>query len=517
MIRHTVLRAALCAGLLGGAAACGGTPSTTPPPATPDAGKTPTSDRGKAAGSAEKPDALGPRPELPSAKVFTPPAPVVFESRSGIKVWLLERHTLPLVSVSLSIPYGSASDPAGAAGLAYITADMMDEGAGKRDAVDLSSAVNDLGATLSLGARVDGSIAALTVLKKNFDPAFSIFADVVARPRFDPKEWKRVSDLWQNGLRKRGDDPAQVARVVSGAALYGPGTPYGHPSDGLIADAQKIKLPDLKAFYQATWRPDRATLVVVGDITKDEVLKALDRDLAGWKAPKKAAPPEVVPTASTSWKPPRLLLVDRSEAPQSMIMVMRSGVPASDPRAPLLDLINTALGGSFTSRLNQNLREEKGWTYGAGSAFTETRGQGAFLARAAVVAEATGPALKEMIGELTKMADAGLTPEEFSKVRAQDRADLVENYETTGRTAQRLATLALLGLPPAHDATATEARQKSTLAQLAELASAVDPRAATVVVVGPRAQIEPQLKALQLGEPVVWDVEGQPSGAKTTP
>ncbi|AKT39448.1 M16 family metallopeptidase [Chondromyces crocatus] len=515
MSRRTTLRAALCAGMLGALVGCGSTPPTNGTsaqhPETP-----PTTERPKAdVGSA--PDLLGPMPELGSPKEFNPPPPVVFEAANGMKVWLLERHALPLVSVSLVIPYGASSDPAGGAGLSYITADMMDEGAGKRDAVELSSAVKDLGATLSLSARTDGSVASLTVLKKNVEPAFSILADVVVRPRFDAKEWKRVSDLWQNGLRKRGDDPAQVARVVSSAALYGPGSPYGHPSDGLLADAQKIKLADVKAFYQSVWRPDRATLVVTGDITKDEVLKLVERDLRGWKAPKKAPPSEVVPATNGSWKPPRLLLVDRAEAPQSVIMVLRDGVAASDSRAPLLDLINSALGGSFTSRLNQNLREEKGWTYGANSAFTETRGRGAFVAKAAVVAEATGPALKEMLGELTKMADAGLTPEEFSKVRAKDRADLVEIYETTSRTAQRLSMLSLLGLPPAHDVRATEARQKSTLAQLAELSSAVDPKSAVVLVVGPRVQIEPQLQSLGLGEPVFWDAEGRPVAATPTP
>jgi predicted Zn-dependent peptidase len=134
-----------------------------------------------------------------------------------------------------------------------------------------------------------------------------------------------------------------------------------------------------------------------------------------------------------------------------------------------------------------------------------------------VVTEATGPALKEMLGELTKMADAGLTQEEFAKVRAQDRADLVSTYETTGGTARRLSSLALLGLPPTFDATATEARQKATLARLAELSGAVGPKSATVVIVGPRDQVLPQIKDIGLGEPVLWDVEARPLGAKAAP
>ncbi|WP_437736263.1 M16 family metallopeptidase [Sorangium sp. So ce1335] len=504
-----------------------------------------------AAAATPQPDPLGPRPELPEPKPFTPPAPVVLDGPNGVKVWLLERHALPIVSVSVTVASGSADDPRGQAGLAHITASMLDEGAGRRSALELSSAINDLGATLSVGARADGSVASLSVLKKNFASAFSILADVVARPRFEPKEWQRVSALWQNDLRKRGDDPTRVSSLVSTAALFGPGTPYGHPVEGLLADAKTIGLPAVKAFYKAAWRPDRAVIAVVGDITRDEVMQAISRDLGTWSAkgaPASAAPAAkgapasaALPTkgaaagaapgaqpgkggtngataaAAPSWKPPRLVLVDRPGAPQSVISVVREGVAADDPRRPLLQLVNTALGGSFTSRLNQNLREDHGWSYGAASAFTDTRRQGAFVARASVIAEATGPALKEMLGELARMADAGLTPDELAKVQAQDRADLVSAYETANRTALRFATLARLGLPETFDATASQARQQATLPGLAELARAVDPKGATVVVVGPQQEILPQLKAIGLGEPEVWDVEGQPIQPKKAP
>ena len=478
-------------------------PPRKPPPGTP--AKAPVT-----AGPAQ-PDWLGARPALDKPRPFTPPAPVVFETANGLKVWLLERPALPLVSITVAISAGSAADPPKAAGLASITADMLDEGAGRRDAVQLSSAINDLGASLGVGARADGSFASLTVLKKNFTPAFAILADVLARPRFDAKEWKRVSELWQNALKKRGDDPSQVSRVLTGAALYGPGTAYGHPSDGVLSDAKSIGLPAVKAFYRGAWRPDRAVLVVTGAVTKDEITKAIDRELGGWKAPR-GAPIEVPanPGRDPQWKPPRLVLVDRPGAPQSVIAVVREGVSASDPRAPLLGLINTALGGSFTSRLNQNLREEHGWSYGARSVFSEARGQGAFLARAAVITEATGSALKEMLAELTKMADSGLTQEELSKVLAQDRADLVETYETNGSAAARLGVLATLGLPPTFDASASQARQKVTLAGLTELSPAVDPKGATIVVVGPLDKVSPQLQALGLGEPQLWDPEGRP-------
>jgi len=450
------------------------------------------------------------KPDLGAPRAFEPAAPAVYKAPNGLTVWLLERHALPMVSVTLALPYGSASDPEGKAGLASITANMLDEGAGGRDAVALSSAINDLGASLTTGAGVDGSTVSLVVLKKNFKPAFEIFSDVVARPRFDDKEWKRVSSLWRNDLAKRAQDPVAVSRVVISAALYGRGSPYGHPSSGLVSTAAKIDLAAVKGFYAGHYRPDQATLVVAGDVTRAELDAVLAASLEGWKAPAKAAPapPAGKPLAS----PPGLVLVDRPDAPQSVLAFVREGVAASDPKAPPLDLVNTALGGSFTSRLNQDLREEHGWSYGAGSRFAETRGTGAFIAQASVVTEATGQALTAMLADLDKMAKGGLTADEFGKVRAQDRADLVQAYETVGSTSQRLGTLAVLGLGPTFDAGASRARQQASKAELDTLAAAVAPRG-TIVVVGPAAAVLPQLEAAKLGKPELFDAEGNPMKA----
>lgn len=493
-------------------AACGDAAMTTGGPTTPTVAQPHPS----AAPSTDP----GARPTLAPPKPFDPPAATVFTTAKGIQVWLLERHTLPMVSVTLAVPHGSARDPEDKPGLAFIAAGMLDEGAGKRNALELSSAVNDLGATLTVDAGADGSFASLSVLKKNFKPAFELLADVVARPRFDAKEWKRVSQLWQNDLVKRADEPSAVSRVVSSAAVYGAGTPYGHPSDGLLRGAKKIDLAAAKAFYQKHWRPESSVLVVVGDVTRAEVEQLVGASLGDWAAPASAgAPPAVAAPESKPASPrPRLVLVDRRDAPQSVIAVVRDGVRASDPQAPMLDLVNNALGGSFTSRLNQNLREDHGWSYGARSGFTEMRGQGTFVARAAVHTEVTGPALKEMLREIDKMASEGLTAEELKKVLAQDRGDMVQTYETVSGISRRLGTLAALGLPPGFDKTAGAARQAATLPQLGELARAHLPtKDAVVIVVGPRDKVAPALAGLGLGEPVLWDAEGSPVAGAGAP
>ncbi len=455
-------------------------------------------------------DPIGKRPVLGEPRAYTPPAPQVLKAANGMTIWLLPRHSLPLVSARLVVPAGSAVDPDGKAGLAHITADMLDEGAGARNAVEVSTAITNLGATLNTGTRVDGSYVGVSSLKKNFKAVFEILSDVVARPRLDPKEWERVSELWKNDLKKRSQDPLAVSRVVMSSILYGSNAPYGRPPDGRIEGAKKIKLDDVTAFYAERWRPDQATLVVAGDITKDELLPMVEALLGGWKAPTGAPPEAPAALGAAQAKPPSLVLVDRPGAPQSVIVVVREGVAAGDPRAPLLSLINTALGGSFTSRLNQSLREDHGWTYGARSSFSETRGLGSFSAGAAVVTEATGPALQEMIKELEKMATAGLSEGEVGKVKAQDRADLIQSYEGVGDMAGRLSTLAMLGLAPGFDGTASVARQKATRAELNELAGRVTPRGASILVVGPKATVTAQLAAIGLKDPEIWDTEGFP-------
>ena len=507
--RKTQLAALAASTLVLGSLAGCTEPPMTPPPPFPTA-PTPTASASTSAAATASPDSIDNKPPVATAKAFEPPAPEVVKLPNGMTVWLLERHTLPLVSVSLALSVGSANDPAGKEGLAHITADMLDEGAGSRNAIDVSTALQDLGVSLRTAVTLDGSMFSLTVLKRNFPQAFGILGDVVARPKLDAKEWKRVSDLWKNSLLKRADDPSGVARVVGQVASYGRNHPYGHPTDGFVSSAKTIELAHVKEFYGSQYRPENVVLSVVGDITKDEIAAAVNDAFGSWK-PGAPAPAAAPPPSAPSTPRPFLVLVDRPDAPQSVIAVVREGIRLQDPEAPLYDLVNTALGGSFTSRLNQNLREDHGWTYGAGSAFTETKRGGAFLARAAVETKHTAPALAEMLKELRNMAASGLTEEELAKVRAQDRSDLVQAYESVGGIAGRYAMLSTLGLAPGYDAAASRTRQTATLDVLKKIAEAVDPTKATIVVVGPKKEVGDALGPL--GEPAFWDTEGTPIGA----
>ncbi|MBW2454597.1 MAG: insulinase family protein [Deltaproteobacteria bacterium] len=462
-------------------------------------------------------DPLGERPQLAAPKPYQAPTPQVYETNQGIQVWLLERPNLPMVSMALSVPCGSANDPPASPGMAHITGSMLDEGAGKRGAIAISSAIDDLGASLRTRVSIDGSRVSLTVLQKHLDEAFEIFADVVARPRFDPQEWERVHALWLNQLRKRADHPQAVSRVLTRAVLYGPDTPYGHPTGGQLEVAKAMELLTIQTFYKQHWRPDRALLVVAGAITKTKLDRLIARSWGDWQAPTSApaAPPQPTPPRHPL---PKLVLVDRPEAPQAVITVVGPGVAAKDPAAPLLDLLNTALGGSFTSRLNQNLREDHGWSYGAGSAFIEARGVGPFLTTSAVFTDVTGQAIAEIHAEIRKLAQSGLTEAEHVKFRARDLTELIETHETVQSLVGRLTTLGVLGLPAGFDASASRARQAATPEQLAALARArFDLDRATTIVVGPRAPLLTQLLALDLGEPQIWTPAGRPAPTATPP
>ncbi|MEA2749604.1 MAG: zinc protease [Myxococcales bacterium] len=441
-------------------------------------------------------DPLGPRPPLPPPPPFVPPVPVAYTRPNGMTVWILERHALPIVSMQVVVPAGAATDPADKGGLALATANMLDEGAGTRGALDISRDIDRLGATLSTGAYADYAFAAITTLKKNLAPASAILGDVITKPTFSPVEWKRVHDLWLNELRARQSEPDAVAGVVSLRQLFG-SDPYGHPTNGTLKSAARVTLEDAKKFYATSWRPDHATVVVAGDVTRAELDPLLDQVFGAWKAPK-AEPTTLTVGKNDATKPGRrVVVVDRADAPQSVLALVRPGVAASDPDAPALVRINTALGGSFTSRLNQDLREEHGWSYGARSRFSFNKRKGLFSAQAAVHTEHTGEALQAMIADVEAIAREGLTDEEVEKTRLIARGELVDAFESVEAAARRLARNAGVGLPADHEAKAALALDRATKDDLRRLAAGhVDPKDAIIVIVGPRAKLQPQLEKL---------------------
>ena len=503
-MRRAAVAVALAAHAALAAISCGGTPAA--PVAPPAAPATPPPPPTAALPS----DPLGARPIPASAQPFVPTAPQVLDGPGKSKVWLLERHGLPLVTVAIVVPYGSAAEPIEKGGLAHATADMLDEGAGDRDALAFSQAVNDLGARLASSADRDASSVSIQVLSSKLEPALMLVADAVAKPRHEKKDWSRVSALWNNALKNRTQEPNDVARVVTTFAYYGAKHPYAHPPDGTMTSAKKVQLADVGKWHKTIWRPDAATFIVVGDVKAAELTALLGKTFAAWKAPAESAPPVADPGPA----PPRELrsfVVDRPDAPQIVMSWVRPGPKASDPAYAPLSMINIALGGSFTSRLNQNLREDHGWTYGARSSVNAQRSAGMVVVRAAIRADAITAALRETRKEVSTLAKDGLGDGDIEKVRALLNGDALDSYGTVRGVAGSLAGNASLGLLPDQDVRDLAAQRSASAKDLAALATKYfDLGAATVVLVGPKDLAVKALAENGLPKPEFVDAEGAP-------
>ena len=494
--------AAMLAALL---AACGGSQSKICPRTGPiSAAPSPV------ASVASPPDPLGARPVPAPAQPFVPPAPQVLDGPGKSKVWLLERRGLPLVTVAVVVPYGSAAEPMEKGGLAHATADMLDEGAADKDALLFSQAVNDLGARLASGADRDASSVSVQVLSSKLEPALKLVADALTKPRHEKKDWTRVSALWNNALKNRTQEPTDVARVVTTFAYYGAQHAYAHPPDGTMTSAKKVQLADIAKWHKTIWRPDVATFVVVGDVKAADLTALLGKTFATWKAPAESAPPIADPGPA----PPREMrsfVVDRPDAPQVVMSWVRSGPKASDAGYAPLSMINIALGGSFTSRLNQNLREDHGWTYGARSSISVQRSAGMVVVRAAIRGDAISDALRETRKEVDRLAKEGLGEPDLEKVRALLNGDALESYGTVRGVAGSLAGNASLGLLPDQDVRDLAAQRSASSRDLAALATKYfDLSSATVVLVGPKDLAVKALADNGLPKPEFVDAEGAP-------
>jgi zinc protease len=440
-------------------------------------------------------DPLGPRPEVPPTTPFTPPVPVSFSAACGMTVWLVERHAIPVVTLTLAVKAGSAADPLGMEGLAHLTAEAMCGGA-----------VDELGATHRPTVTSDGSFVSLTVPAANVAPALKQLAAVAAGPDLGAPAWETTFGRWQDSLRRRSDHPKQVALITGRAAAYGIETGWGHPANGLLRAADRIDLAAVRSFRAAHWRPGGALLAVSGAITRDELAALVETSFGAWTPVPVAVDP--APRATPAMACPRLVLVDRPGAPQTAIAVVQPSVAASHPDAARLELLAMALGGSFTSRLNQKLREERGWSYGVQAWFDEHRQVGAVVVQTAVSADATMLAIDDIWNELTGMARIGPTADETEKARAQKDNDLVQEYARTRDVSHRLATLYALDLAPTADRDASLRWSSASHADLAALAKAhLDPGQATIVLVGCRQTIEAQRIRNDLGRPEIWDAQ----------
>jgi zinc protease len=442
----------------------------------------------------------GPAPKaaLPSAKRFALP--------NGLQVYFVEAHQLPIVSANLVVRSGSAADPKETPGLAGFTATMLDEGTAKRDALGIANEIYALGAALHTGTTADGSNANVRALKQNMPAALSVLSDVVLNPAFPAKEVDRIrSDRLTEFLQQR-DRPFQTAIRVMNACLFGPTHPYGHTALGTEEAIKKVAREDLVSFYKSSYSPKNTALIMVGDVTEAEAKKLATDAFGSWKG---ATTPSPIPPAGATANA-RVVIVDKPGSPQTAVLAGQFGVKRSDPDYEKLDVMNNVLGGLFSSRINLNLREDKGYSYGAFSFIGQNRGAGGLMAGAAVRADVTGPSIEEILKEVTKMKESGVTADELKLAKESITRSLPANFETTFSTAGTMASIYLFDLPLNYYQTLPARIDAITAADVAAVSKKhLVPERMLIVAVGDKKAIEPQISKLSLGTIAYRDADGK--------
>jgi predicted Zn-dependent peptidase len=416
---------------------------------------------------------------------------------NGMSVLLLGVHEVPVVEVILVVRGGAAADPAGRDGLAAMTADLLDEGAGGKDALALADAVDFLGATLGTGASWDASTVRLRVPVARLDDALALMADVALRPDFPEAELQRLRKEALTDLLQARDVPGAIASRALAQAVFGPAHRYGRPQSGGAAEIASFTVADLRGFHAARYTPAASSLVVVGDVTA-AVLPSLEKAFGAFRASAAAPAPPAVP-AARQLSSRSVWLVDKKDAAQSSLRLGRIGPAWPDPAYAPNEVMNTLLGGSFTSRLNDNLREQHGYAYGARSGFRRNLAAGQFLVATDVQTDKTGPALDEVFKELERIL-APASPEEVERARNYAALGYAGDFETTSQLAQRMVEKLVYGLPDGFYESFVPRALATDVAGLQKAArAAIDPKRLAVVVVGDRAKVEAPLRALNLG------------------
>lgn len=434
-----------------------------------------------------------PQPSSPVEAVM--PELYQFELANGIKVLATEYRETPTVELQMVVPAGRRFEPEGKAGLAKMTASMMAEASQKSTVEELSSRLDRLGSTVSFSAGKYGTVISVTSLTKYLPETLDIMQERLFQPAFNQADFDRVKQQALEGIIYEHQRPSWMAGQATREILFG-GTTFSLPPEGTKASLESITLDDVKAFYRRYYTPNGADIVVVGDIDKAKLSSSLGF-LADWQGMPK--PTYVTPELPTLPKQ-TVWLVDKPGAPQTVIRLARQGLPF-DATGELYEtqLANFNLAGNFNSRINLNLREDKGYTYGAGGYQSGGKEVGLSVYYAQVRADATLPSVKEFLNELEKMSSEGVTDEELSFMRLAVGQKDALNYETPSKKAQLLGQILTYSLPENFVDTRNDIVATITKARIDELAAKwFNPADYQIIVVGDAASLKPQLETLGL-------------------
>ena len=425
---------------------------------------------------------------------------------NGLDVRAIEHRTVPIVSVALLIPGGTASDPVDRPGLAAFTADLLDEGSGGRSALDVSDLLARYGADFDVDVGPDAVVVALTTLTRFLRPGLQLLAEMATTPNLADPDIERVRKLRLERLRQLRDHAPAVAERAFMRLLYRE-HPYGHLGLGSEAALDATTAADIRTFHHGAFIPSGATIVIAGDGDLDELFAAVADAFGMWETPRDAAPidrlaglepPPLVPSH-------RLAVVPRAGAAQSELRIGHICASRDTPDYHALVLLNMILGGQFVSRVNMNLRQDKGYTYGVRTGFDLRRGLGPFVLQTSVGTEVTAAAIREALNELEAIRGSRpASDEELALARASVTRGYPRGFETAQQVARGVTSLALHNLPDTYFEEFVPRVEAVTRGDIARVAAQyLDPARMVTLAVGDHDRIAPTLGALNIGEPLI--------------
>ncbi|RMG67268.1 MAG: insulinase family protein, partial [Calditrichaeota bacterium] len=430
---------------------------------------------------------------------------------NGLKVLLAERHAVPAVTLNLVVDAGYASDQFALPGTASLAMDMLDEGTKHRSALEISDELDRLGASLRTGSNLDMSNVWLSALTANLDASLDLYADVILNPVFPEADFERLRKQRLAQIKREKSQPFSMALRVFPKLLYGENHAYAIPftGSGTEESVQKIQRRDLINFHKTWFHPNNATLVVVGDVKMEQLLPLLEKHFRNWQ-------PAEVPRKNIADVPLKsgseVYLIDRPGSIQSVIFAGHVAPPKSDPRDLAMRIMNTVLGGQFTSRINMNLREDKHWSYGARSLIVNARGPRPFIAYAGVQTDKTAESIVEFRREIEEIrGPRPVTAEELEKVKQNEILRLPGSWETMNAVNNAITDIVEFQLPLDYYEKYPQLVRSITLEEVNQIAKSIlHPDKLIWVVVGDREKIEPKIQALNLGPIHYIDADGNP-------
>jgi zinc protease len=430
---------------------------------------------------------------------------------NGLKVVLAERHTAPVVNFTLMVESGYSADPTGATGTASFEQRMLEEGTPTRDSLKIGEELESLSANFNAGASLDYSLVSLNTLKSTLDPSLDIYADLILHPAFPEKEFQRLQKERIAGIQREKVTPQAMALRVVPTLLYGNGHPYAVPftGTGTEASVNKMTREDLAKFHETWFKPNNATLLVVGDTTLGEIKPKLEKLLASWKPG--TVPQRTVPHVDEPEKDV-VYLIDRPGSGQSVIYGAQLAPPQNDPDAIALQLVNGIFGGKFSSRINMNLREDKHWSYGVRTIMPPARGQRPYISVSAVQTDKTKESMVELVKEYNGIVGKKpITADELKDEQDNVTLGLPGTFETDQQLSGAYGNILQYGLPEDYYNTFTEKALALKPDAANEIAKKyILPDHLVWVVVGDMSKVEAGIRELNLGEVHKIDADGNP-------